>query len=363
MGQHDTIDRSIQRKFDIIQKLGQGAYGVVWKAVDRKTRETVALKKVFDAFQNSTDAQRTFREIMFLQELNSHENIIKLFNVYPAENDKDIYMTFEYMETDLHAVIRAGILEPVHKQYVIYQLLKALNFMHTGNILHRDMKPSNLLLNSDCLVKVCDFGLARTMDGATGAFNQRVALTDYVATRWYRAPEILMGSHAYTKAVDTWSIGCVLGEMMLGKPIFPGSSTLNQLERIVEVTGKPDRAGLASMKSSYAKTMIDSLPNVKRKSLTELLPKADRDALDFIARCLRFNPNERMTAAEGLNHPFVAQFHNTSDEPVWKGPHIKFCLDDNTKYSVSEYRNRLYKEVARRKRAVREAVRGRMAAR
>ena len=127
------------------------------------------------------------------------------------------------------------------------------------------------------------------MDGATGAFNQRVALTDYVATRWYRAPEILMGSHAYTKAVDTWSIGCVLGEMMLGKPIFPGSSTLNQLERIVEVTGKPDRAGLASMKSSYAKTMIDSLPNVKRKSLTELLPKADRDALDFIARCLRFN--------------------------------------------------------------------------
>lgn len=136
------------------------AYGIVWKAIDKKTRETVALKKIFDAFQNATDAQRTFREIMFLQELHGHENIIKLLNVLKADNDRDIYLVFEYMETDLHAVIRASILEDIHKQYTMYQLLKALKYMHTANVLHRDMKPSNLLLNSECLVKVCHSSLS-----------------------------------------------------------------------------------------------------------------------------------------------------------------------------------------------------------
>lgn len=125
------------------------------------------------------------------------------------------------MESDLHAVIRANILEEIHKQYIIYQLLKALKYMHSGAMLHRDIKPSNILLNSDCQVKVCDFGLARSIvqqnDNA-----QNPVLTDYVATRWYRAPEILLGSTSYTEGVDLWSVGCILGELLSGKPIFPG---------------------------------------------------------------------------------------------------------------------------------------------
>ena len=190
------------------------AYGIVWKAIDKKTREVVALKKVFDAFQNATDAQRTFREIMFLQELNNHENIVKLWNVLKADNDRDIYLVFEFMDTDLHAVIRANILEEVHKQYIMYQLLKALKYMHTAGMLHRDMKPSNMLLNSDCLVKVCDFGLARSIASMNASSASNPVLTDYVATRWYRAPEILLGSTKYTKGVDMWSIGCILGEVL-----------------------------------------------------------------------------------------------------------------------------------------------------
>ena len=157
----EDIETHILRKYEILQKLGKGAYGIVWKAIDKKTREVIALKKVFDAFQNATDAQRTFREIMFLQEcaveyccyciwfwlifwvhqeLNNHENIIKLWNVLKADNDRDIYLVFEFMDTDLHAVIRANILEEVHKQYIMYQLLKALKYMHTAGMLHRDMK-------------------------------------------------------------------------------------------------------------------------------------------------------------------------------------------------------------------------------
>eukprot|EP00769_Ergobibamus_cyprinoides_P003748 gnl/Ergobibamus_cyprinoides/5170.p2 GENE.gnl/Ergobibamus_cyprinoides/5170~~gnl/Ergobibamus_cyprinoides/5170.p2 ORF type:complete len:153 (+),score=62.63 gnl/Ergobibamus_cyprinoides/5170:25-483(+) len=138
MSSQDEIDRHILRKFEIVTKVGKGAYGVVWKAIDKKTRETVALKKVFDAFQNATDAQRTFREIMFLQELVDHDNIVRLLNVLKADNDRDIYLVFEYLATDVHAVIRSGILEEVHKQYVIYQLLKALKYMHSGELIHRD---------------------------------------------------------------------------------------------------------------------------------------------------------------------------------------------------------------------------------
>jgi len=143
----EEIDKHVTRKYDVANKLGKGAYGIVWKATDKKSKETVALKKIFDAFQNATDAQRTFREISFLQQMDGHENIVQLFNVLKADNDRDIYLIFEYMETDLHAVIRANILEEIHKQYIMYQSFKALMYMHSADLVHRDMKPSNLLLN------------------------------------------------------------------------------------------------------------------------------------------------------------------------------------------------------------------------
>ena len=120
----EEIDRHVLRKYDISQKLGKGAYGIVWRATDKKSREMVALKKIFDAFQNSTDAQRTYREVIFLQEMSGHEHIVTLLNVLKADNDRDIYLVFEYMETDLHAAIRANILQDIHKQYILWQTLK-----------------------------------------------------------------------------------------------------------------------------------------------------------------------------------------------------------------------------------------------
>ncbi len=125
------------------------------------------------------------------------------------------------METDLNAVIHAEILEEIHKKYIIYQILKAVKYMHSGELIHRDLKPSNILLDSECKVKIADFGLARSLLNKEVDQNVQV-LTEYVATRWYRAPEILFGSTNYGKEVDIWSIGCILGELMKKKPIFPG---------------------------------------------------------------------------------------------------------------------------------------------
>jgi len=212
---------------------------------------------------------------MYLQELSGHDNLIRMQHVIKAENDKDIYLTFDFMETDLHAVIQAKILEDIHKKYVIYQVLKALKYMHSGELLHRDIKPSNLLLNSDCHVKLCDFGLCRSVNTDGNNSGPSPVLTDYVATRWYRAPEILLGSTKYTKGVDIWSVGCIMGEMISDRPIFPGSSTMNQLERIISLTGKPTSSDVESIKSPFASTMLDSIPPTKKTTLNEMFPKGE----------------------------------------------------------------------------------------
>jgi mitogen-activated protein kinase 15 len=349
----DEIEPHILKRFEILNKQGKGAYGVVFKSIDKKTKETIALKKIFDAFQNATDAQRTYREIMLLQELNGHENIIRLLNVIKAENDKDIYLIFEFMETDLHTVIRANILEDIHKEYVMYQNLKALKFIHSSDIIHRDLKPSNIFIDSECHIKVGDFGLARSV--ANTKDGSSPVLTDYVATRWYRAPEILLGSTKYSKAVDIWSLGCIFAELLTGKPLFPGTSTLNQLNKVLEVTGKPNSEDIESIQSNLASTMLESMPAIKTKSFKSLFPNASPKALDLLQKMLQFNPNKRITVEEALEHPYVAFFHHPEEEIVCDRI-IKIPMDDNHKYTVKEYRQKLYDDILKRKREIRKKI-------
>lgn len=362
----EEIDKHVLKRYDVGQKLGKGAYGIVWKAIDKKSQKLVALKKIFDAFQNATDAQRTFREIMFLQELNSlnggHDNIIRLLNVLKADNDRDIYLVFEFMETDLHAVIRANILEDIHKRYIMYQAFRALKFIHSADLLHRDMKPSNVLLNSECHVKVCDFGLARSIASIDDEKGQAYTLTDYVATRWYRAPEILLGSSRYTKSVDMWAMGCILGEMLVGKPLFPGKSTLHQIETIMEFTGRPDAEDIESVKSPFTVKMLENISSTPSpKPLEERFPDAAPEALDLLRRLLQFNPNKRLTVEQALRHPYVSQFHNPDDEPSCPKI-IKIKVDDNVKYSVSDYRTMLYEEIIKKKKKLRREQKAKLLA-
>jgi len=344
----EVIDRQILRKYEVIQRLGRGAYGVVWKAMDKKRKQIVAVKKIFDAFQNRTDAQRTFREVCFLQSL-EHENIIRLINVHKAFNDRDLYLVFEFMETDLHSAIRAKILAPVHQKYIVYQLLKCLKYLHSIKLLHRDMKPSNLLLNSDCEVKVCDFGLARILDeDNTSSSKQQQVLTDYVATRWYRAPEILLGSNHYTKGVDMWAVGCILGEMTIGNPLFPGVSTMDQLDHIVKVTGYPTQEEIRSIRSPFATTMLGSIYHTSNKSFQELFPVLEDDAADLLKNLLQFNPAHRLDTEKALEHPYVGEFHDPETELV-ATHQISLKFDDNKRLSIDAYRDELYRLIIQRK--------------
>ncbi|XP_075346410.1 mitogen-activated protein kinase 15 isoform X1 [Mycteria americana] len=343
------VEALVSQKYEIKRRLGKGAYGIVWKAINRRTGEIVAVKKIFDAFRNRTDAQRTFREIMFLQEFGEHPNIIKLLDVIPAQNDKDIYLIFESMETDLHAVIKKGnLLKDIHKCYILYQLLKATKFIHSGNVIHRDQKPSNILLDADCFVKLCDFGLARSLC-QMNEDQGNPALTEYVATRWYRAPEILLSSQSYTKGVDMWSIGCILGELLLGKPLFPGTSTVNQIEQILRVVPAPSPEDILAMQSDYRASVINHMSSRQRVTFEEILPSSTPlPALDLLKKLLVFNPEKRLTAEEALQHPYVKRFHCPAREPSLDYDVI-LPLGDDIQLSVAEYRNKLYEMILEKK--------------
>ena len=355
----DVLDDHILKRFNIIKKIGQGAYGVVFKANDKKTKEVIALKKLYDAFRNETDSQRTFREVMLLQELNGHENIIRLLNVIKAENNMDLYLIFEYMEADLYNVIKANILQDIHKKFIIYQILKALKFIHSADIVHRDLKPSNIFINSDCSIKLGDFGLARTLLSSKNGFEHIV--TDYVATRWYRAPEMLLGSPTYTKSVDMWSVGCILIESMTRKALFQGKSTKHQIQLVFEVIGLPSKEEYARLKKKYSfQAEYDHLPlKISKKPIKSILNAysviVNSDCYDFINKILVFDPEKRMTVEEAINHPFMTDFHKEDEEYVCDRV-ILLPLDDNRRYKVNEYRQKLYDEVLRRKIEIRNKL-------
>jgi mitogen-activated protein kinase 15 len=341
--QDEALDPQIARRYEVIKKVGKGAYGVVFKATDRETQQQIALKKVFRAFQNATDSLRAYREITILRQLRNHPFIVGLLAVHRAENDSDLYLVFECMETDVHGVIRAGILLDIHQRYIFWQLCCALKHMHSAGVIHRDLKPSNILIRSDALIKVCDFGLSRAFDSSSPDAAQE-QLTDYIATRWYRSPEILFESSNYGVGIDMWATGCILAELVSGRPLFPGASTLDQLERIVSFTGQPSQADIESMRSSFTETLLGNLTYTRPKMiLDEKLSGACPEAIDLVGKLLQWNPDNRPSAEECLAHPYVVQFHSLKRE-ISAPAKVVMALPDSKHFTAREYRNQIYRE-------------------
>ena len=280
---------------------------------------------------------------MYLRALSGHDNIVNIQSVVRADNDKDLYITFDYMETDLNQVIKARILEDIHIRYVIYQLLKALKYIHSAKLLHRDIKPSNILIDANCRIKLCDFGLCRSI--ADGETLENVELTDYVATRWYRSPEILMGSKKYTVGLDLWSVGCILGEMFRTRPLLPGASTMNQLEKIFEVTGNPTAKDIQSWQSPFAVSMVENVKARCRVRLDELCHELPKAAKHFIKHVFKLDPAKRGSAETLLSHEYVTDFHDAEAEITYPHGPIKIGIDDNTQLTADQYRTALYNNI------------------
>ncbi|RCV20604.1 hypothetical protein SETIT_4G069900v2 [Setaria italica] len=268
-----------------ILPIGKGAYGIVW------TGEQVAIKKIANAFDNKIDAKRTLREIKLLRHMD-------------------------------------------HENYFLYQILRGLKYIHSANVLHRDLKPSNLLLNANCDLKICDFGLARIT-------SETDFMTEYVVTRWYRAPELLLNSSEYTAAIDVWSVGCIFMELMDRKPLFPGRDHVHQLRLLMELIGTPNEADLDFVNEN-ARRYIRQLPRHARQSFPEKFPHVQPLAIDLVEKMLTFDPRQRITVEGALAHPYLASLHDISDEPVCSMP-FSFDFEQHA-LSEEQMKDLIYQE-------------------
>lgn len=298
--------------------IGRGAYGVVVSATDKKNNMKVAIKKVHNAFEDLIDAKRIVREIKLLGFFD-HENIVSLLDVQkPHEgrrNFEDIYIITDLMETDMHRVVYSRQeLSDEHIQYFIYQCLRGILNMHTALVIHRDLKPSNLLLNKNCDLKICDLGLARGFD-----FKDNM-LTEYVVTRWYRAPEVILNASEYDHAIDIWSIGCIFAELLGRAPLLPGDDYLDQIKRVVGILGTPTTEELEFIGNELAVKYVKSLPKRNKQPWSTLFPKSNPVALDLIGKTLHFSPLKRYNVKQCLAHPYFEGLHNEATEPVRKEP-------------------------------------------
>lgn len=327
-----VIDGKVKMKIPsylkFIKKVGSGAYGTVASFEDNRSKEKLAVKKITDAFHDLVDGKRILREVKLLRFM-KHDNISCILDLYPPDSPdfEDIYIVTDLMETDLHRVIYSKqVLNEEHHQYFSYQILRGLLYMHSANVVHRDLKPSNILVNKNCDLKICDFGLARGL----GADEEDATLTDYVVTRWYRAPEVVLLASEYTKSIDVWSVGCILCELIGRKPIFTGKDHLDQIKKILSVLGTPTEEDLKWLPArSPARAFIKKVPTSSKQAWSSVYPKASENACAAIQGMLAFDPTLRLDVKSCIALPYFESLHMEDDEPISDTP-VDWAFDKFT---------------------------------
>ncbi|CAD7088233.1 unnamed protein product [Hermetia illucens] len=316
-------------KYDIINVVGEGSYGLVMRCRHRESGQYVAIKKFLETEDDPTVRKMAIREIRMLKKLR-HENLVNLLEVFRRK--KRFFLVFEYLE---HTVLeeleaRAGGLGFVTSRKYIYQILRALDFIHSHDVIHRDVKPENVLVSRLGVIKLCDFGFARP-------YAENETFTDYVATRWYRSPELLVGDPRYGKEVDIWAVGCLYAEMMTGEPLFPGESDIDQLFQIIRVLGKLNTHHQILI---HQNSMFKGMKQEQCTSLMELFPDWNRDSLDFLTQCLVMDGSLRPSTACLLKHDlftrddftenFLPELRSKINQETQMNPLLKRMSDFNS---------------------------------
>lgn len=344
---------------EVDKPIGYGAFGVVWAVTDPRSGKRIAIKKLPNVFQSLISCKRVYREVKMLCTFR-HENVLSAIDIIkPPESHifNELYVATEWMQSDLHRIIVSPQpLTPDHVKVFIYQILRGLKYLHSANIIHRDIKPGNLLINANCLLKICDFGLARVVE-----LDENASMTHEVVTQYYRAPEILMGARHYTAAVDIWSVGCILAELLSRRILFQAQSPLHQLDLILDLLGTPMPEDLKTV-CEQAKQHVNRKSFIPSKLtfLYTLSNDCDFEVVNLLSAMLVFNPEKRVTAANALSHSYLEdgriRYHScmcrccrtpegiryTDDaEPVCLTPFHYTFEDDLT--SISKVRDKLQK--------------------
>ncbi|PWN52827.1 putative KIN28-cyclin-dependent ser/thr protein kinase [Violaceomyces palustris] len=293
-----TLNLAIRNTYAKIEKVGEGTYASVFLAKNVKTGQKVAIKKI-KVVSNANGMDMTaIREVKFLAEL-KHCNVIQMLDVFSSGSaNPSLNLVLEFLDTNLEALIkdRDLIFTSADIKSWMAMLCRGLEYCHRHWCLHRDLKPNNLLISPEGELKIADFGLAREC-GDPGA-----RMTHQVITRWYRPPELLLGARSYSTAVDMWSVGCIFAELMLRTPYLPGESDADQLTTIFKALGTPSEKDWPQHKSLPDSVQFEQYP---RQPLGYLFSAASPEALDFLAKCLLYDPLKRLGANEALHHPYM----------------------------------------------------------
>lgn len=268
--------------------------------------------------------------------------MIDLFKV-DKDNFDELYIAQELMDADLCHIIQSKypLSEEAIKRF-LYQLLRGIKAMHSANVLHRDLKPGNILWKHSGELKICDFGLARGL--AEPLEGSDISMTNYVATRWYRPPEILLYKALYGKSLDIWSVGCILAEMYGRRVFLPGSSAVDQFNIIVQRLGTPSPEAISRIPSTRSRHYMERMVRYPQMNFQEKFPNISDLGLDLLKRMLEFDPEVRITAEEALAHPYLASYHNPANEPTL--PTFDFSFDSRC-VSLHEIKAEIMSEISR----------------
>jgi serine/threonine protein kinase len=285
-------------RYPTVAVLGQGAYGKVYKARDTQTGQFIAMKKTLHNFEREGVPTTVLREICLLRELN-HENIVSLKDIVVTE--RRLYLIFEFVESDLRKFIHnhEGPINPMEIKRIMYQMLKGICFCHSRRIMHRDLKPENILVSENATVKIADFGLARAFQIPMRPY------TNEVQTLWYRAPELLLGATEYSVAIDMWSAGCILADLIRKTPLFRSNTEMGQLTEIMKVMGTPSEAVWPGV--SQYRNFSSTFPTHHRVDFHALFPEADPLCIDLLEKLLVLDPSNRISAKAALTHRYFEE--------------------------------------------------------
>ncbi|XP_077370890.1 mitogen-activated protein kinase 12 isoform X1 [Festucalex cinctus] len=363
----------VPQRYTALRAVGSGAYGTVCSAIDQRTKEKVAIKKLYRPFQSLIHTKRAYRELRLLRHI-EHENVICLLDVFTPDSSVEkfqtFYMVMPFVAQDLGHIMKKRRLTNRIITYLFYQLLRGLKYIHSAGIIHRDLKPGNLAVNENCELKVhlgggnkkrtasnmlhnvfvpflkalhgkcfvsshqiLDFGLARQTE---------TEMTGYVVTRWYRAPEVIFNWMHYSQTVDVWSAACILAEMITGQVLFPGHDSIDQLKKILRLTGTPDSTLVQKMQSKDAQSYVQGLPVQKKKNFKEVFPSMEEKAVSLLEGMLLLDPDTRLTAKQGLSHPFMAEYHDPECEPDSQPYDDSF---ESLELAIGEWKSLIHMEI------------------
>lgn len=341
---------AVPKRYIHLTPKGLGAQGMVCAALDTVTQQNVAIKKLSRPFQNVTHAKRAYREFKLMKLVN-HKNIIGLLNAFTPQKSleefQDVYLVMELMDANLCQVIQMD-LDHERMSYLLYQMLCGIKHLHSAGIIHRDLKPSNIVVKSDCTLKILDFGLARTA-GTT------FMMTPYVVTRYYRAPEVILGM-GYKENVDIWSVGCIMGEMIRGAVLFPGTDHIDQWNKIIEQLGTPSADFMHRLQPTV-RNYVENRPRYPGYSFERLFPdvlfptdssehnklKASQ-ARDLLSRMLVIDPEQRISVEDALFHPYIYIWYEESEvNAPAPGPYDHSV--DEREHTVDQWKELIYQEV------------------